>query len=183
MAAWRQASETVGGLAADFAAEATHAAWRGSVMEVTIPATAATAVTFLRRPEAVASIAKTLSALVGRAVKHAVVVAPAAATPASPAAAAATAAPEAGDHAAPARRPAPSQAALVREAMDHPLVVQARTVLDAAIRKVEPPRRPAAESPPRAVPPGQAADELDHRDDDAVEPDLNLVLRGDDADA
>jgi hypothetical protein len=34
-----------------------------------------------------------------------------------------------------------SQAALLREAMEHPLVMHARTVFDAAVRKVEPPRR------------------------------------------
>jgi hypothetical protein len=36
-----------------------------------------------------------------------------------------------------------SQAALVREAAEHPFVAKARTVFDAAIRRVEPPRRRA----------------------------------------
>jgi hypothetical protein len=34
-----------------------------------------------------------------------------------------------------------SQTVLVREATEHPLVAKARTVFDAAIRRVEPPRR------------------------------------------
>jgi hypothetical protein len=44
--------------------------------------------------------------------------------------------------AAEAERPraAASQAALVREVLDHPLVARARSTFDAAIRKVEPPR-------------------------------------------
>jgi hypothetical protein len=33
-----------------------------------------------------------------------------------------------------------TQAALLREAAEHPLVAHARTLFDAAIRKVEPPR-------------------------------------------
>jgi hypothetical protein len=42
-------------------------------------------------------------------------------------------------------RPAASQAALLREAAEHPLVLHVRSVFDAAVRKVEPPRpRPVA---------------------------------------
>jgi hypothetical protein len=78
--------------------------------------------------------------------------------------------------------PAPSQSALVRDALEHPLVAHARSVLDAAIRKVEPARQAAPATPPReSVHPVSADDELDHRDDD-VEPDLDPVLRGSDAD-
>jgi DNA polymerase-3 subunit gamma/tau len=164
LAAWREAGEAAGGLAAGFAAEATRAAWRGSLLEVTVPASAATAVTFLRRPEVVASLGRALSEQVGRPVKHAVVVeAPAAALAAS-------------------AGPAPSQSALVRDALEHPLVAHARSVLDAAIRKVEPARQAAQATPPReSVHPVSADGELDHRDDD-VEPDLDPVLRGADAD-
>jgi hypothetical protein len=160
---WRQAADAVGGLAADFAAEATAAAWRGQMLDVTIPATAATAVTFLRRPEAVASLGAALTNLVGRSVRHAVVV-EAAAAAVSETAGATSAAAE------PSRpRPVASQAALVREASEHPLVAHARTVLDAAIRKVEPARpRPA----PDATQATAVATAPDHSDDEA-EPDTD----------
>jgi DNA polymerase-3 subunit gamma/tau len=136
---WRRAGEAVGGLAVDFAAEASHVRWQGDLLEATIPGSAATAITFLRRPQTAASLAAAASEIVGRAVKITVVVddtapAPASEAPPSP-------------HEPPPRRPAASQSALVREAMDHPFVVHARQVFDAAIRKVEPPRQP----PPAAV--------------------------------
>jgi len=55
-----------------------------------------------------------------------------------------------------------SQVALVREAAEHPLVARARTVFDAAIRRVEPPRRradaPEADAPvPTPAAAGSAA--------------------------
>ncbi len=136
MDVWRRAGEAVGGLAVDFAAEASHVRWHADLLEVTIPGSAATAITFLRRPQIAASLAAAASELVGRAVRTSVVVddtalAPGAEAPPSP-------------HEPPPRRPAASQSALVREAMDHPFVVHARQVFDAAIRKVEPPRQPPA---------------------------------------
>lgn len=145
---WRRAGETVGGLAADFAAEASHVRWHGDLLEATIPGSAATAITFLRRPQTAASLAAAASEIAGRAVKTAVIVdenvsAPAPEAPSSP-------------HESPPRRPAASQSALVREAMDHPFVVHARQVFDAAIRKVEPPRQPPAPSPSGAEGGGDA---------------------------
>jgi hypothetical protein len=90
---------------------------------VTFPADATTAAAFLRRPDSVAAIAAALEAEVGRAVRHAIVMDMAARASAPP------------------PKPAvPSQAGLVRAATDHPLVAHARTLFDASIRKVEPPR-------------------------------------------
>ena len=102
--------------------------------------------------------------------KHAVVVAAEDPAPRGPATVAAE---------PPARRqPAASQSALVREAMDHPLVVHARTLFDAAIRKVEPARQqPEAAPVPAGVQPREE-DELDHRDDAAAEPEFDAVFRG-----
>lgn len=157
---WRRAGETVGGLAADFACEATAVQWRGDVLEATVPASAATAISFLRRPQTAASLAAAASELVGRCVKTAVVVSdhePAGAPEHSPAAS------EPGP-----RRPVASQSALVREAMEHPFVVHARQVFDAAIRKVEPPRQP-----PVAASPGAGGG------DDA---DADVVVHGEEAD-
>ncbi|MFM7033844.1 MAG: DNA polymerase III subunit gamma/tau [Planctomycetia bacterium] len=174
LAAWRQAAEAVGGLVADFAAEATQAAWRGNLLDVTIPAAAATAVTFLRRPQSISSLGTALSDIVGRDVKHSIMVEHAEPDAAAPGQARATAS-------APPRPPMPSQSALVRDAMEHPMVVHARTLFDAAIRKVEPSRQPAA-AVPAASRSGDDGDELDHRDDDASEPDSDPDFRGGDGD-
>ena len=138
-AAWLQACETVGGLAADFAAAATEVRWNDGVLEVVIPAAATTAATFLRRPEAAAGIARALSDAAGQSLRHAIVVSQAAPAEGLP------------GPAAERPRPVPSQAALLRDVMDHPLVTQARTLFDAAVRKVEPAR------PADPVPTGAAA--------------------------
>jgi DNA polymerase-3 subunit gamma/tau len=141
-AAWRAAAEAFGGLTADFAAAATAVTWRDGQLEVTMPAEATTAASFLRRPEVTAGIGKALAAMAGRAVRFSLV-----------AAAPVPAADVAADRGPAARGPAVvSQAALVREAAEHPLVKHARSVFDAAIRKVEPPRPrdPAGPPPPAA---------------------------------
>lgn len=141
LAVWQKAGEAVGGLAADFAAEAIAVNWRGDVLEATIPASAATAVTFLRRPQTAASLAAAAADIVGRPVKTAVVVDESEPVPA-PDVPAASSEPS-------LRRPGASQSTLVREAMEHPFVVHACQVFDAAIRKVESPRQqPAAPSLP-----------------------------------
>ena len=134
-AAWRAGTETFGGLAADFAATATAAAWRDGDLEVTLPAEATTAAAYLRRAEVAAGIGKALSSLAGRPVRFTLV-----------AAAAVPSAPNGTDGGAAVRGPAARgpaavpQATLVRAAAEHPLVNRARTLFDAAIRKVEPPR-------------------------------------------
>jgi DNA polymerase-3 subunit gamma/tau len=130
---WQTMASELEGLAADFAATATAATWRADLLEVTLPAEAAAAAGILRRTDAAAAIAAGLERRVGRPVRHAIVLA--ATVPDSPAPATATRQP-----------PAASQAALVKAAADHPLVAHARTLFDAAIRKVEParPRVPAA---------------------------------------
>jgi DNA polymerase-3 subunit gamma/tau len=126
-ATWMGVAASLEGLLADFAAEAVSATWRDEVLEVSLPATATTAVAFLRRPESAAAITRGLEAAVGRRVRHAVALA-AAEVDAAPVS-------------APPVRPAVSQAALLREVSEHPLVAHAMTVFDAAIRKVEP-RKP-----------------------------------------
>jgi DNA polymerase-3 subunit gamma/tau len=128
-AMWQAAASVLEGLAGDCAAEAISAAWRDDVLEVLLPAQATTAAAFLRRPEVSASISRALEDLAGRRVSHAVAFA----------AAASAAGPAAGEE--PPRPVAvASHAALMREATEHPLVAHARTVFDAAIRKVEPAR-------------------------------------------
>jgi DNA polymerase-3 subunit gamma/tau len=143
LAAWRRGAEVVGGLAVDFAELAQRAVWRGDLLEVVLPVSAGNAASFLRRPEIASGLTRALSDLVGRPVRHGLVIE----SPAD----AATAAPDTNGRgtgpAAPAERarPAVSQAALLREAADHPLVMHVRSLFDAAVRKVEPPRnRPTA---------------------------------------
>jgi DNA polymerase-3 subunit gamma/tau len=153
-AAWRAGTEAFGGLAADLAETATSVAWCDGVLEVTMPGAAGTAAAYLRRPEVAAGIGKALSELAGRAVRFTLVVTPAAA----------------GRAAAAASRPTPvvSQATLLREAAEHPLVAHARTLFDAAIRKVDPPRpREPARMPEPALTAGAVAEEsaaADHDD-------------------
>jgi len=129
----------VGGLAADFGAAAADARWNDGVLEVVIPAAATTAATFLRRPEVGAGVSRALAEIAGRPLRYAIVV-----SQTAPAESAAGPTPE-------RRRPVPSQAALLRDVMDHPLVAQARTLFDAAVRKVEPPR-PSDPAPTVAAP-------------------------------
>jgi DNA polymerase-3 subunit gamma/tau len=136
-AAWLQAGDAVGGLVADFAAMATRAAWRDELLEVALPGDATTAVSFLRRPEVAASLARVLGEIAGRPLRHTIVLEAAAAAPAAAARVNGVAAEPA---AAERPRTVHSQAALLREAMEHPLVTHARTLFDAAVRKVEPPR-------------------------------------------
>jgi DNA polymerase-3 subunit gamma/tau len=146
LVAWRQAADSVGGLAVDFAELASRAVWRDDVLEVSLPGTAANAASFLRRPEIAAGLTRTLSAMAGRPVRQSLVIdAPSAAGPA------AADSSGQGSQAAERRRPVTSQAALLREASDHPLVMHVRTLFDAAVRKVEPPRAvaPAAAGSPR----------------------------------
>ena len=141
-AVWLQACEAVGGLATDFGAEVETARWNDQVLEVVLPGTAPTALAFLRRPEVAAGINRMLTDLSGRPVRHAVSVA----------------AVEADGASASSRMERPrtvaSQAALLREVMDHPLVAQARTLFDAAVRTVEParPLDPTRQAPAAAAP-------------------------------
>jgi hypothetical protein len=148
---WRRGAETVGGLAADFAELASRAVWRDDVLEVVLPASAGNAASFLRRPEIAAGLTRALTEVAGRSVRHSLVID-------------STPEPVAGDaesegrrsNAAERGRPAPSQAAMLREAAEHPLVVHVRTLFDAAVRKVEPPRpRPTAAV---STPVGQTVD-------------------------
>jgi hypothetical protein len=165
LSAWLTACGSLDGLAGDFAREAAGAAWQDDVLEVTLPAHAAAAQAFLRRSDVAAAIGNAIEALAGRRVVHRIVLA-----------AAATAAPPvAGGEVVRRIAPAQSQAALVREVSEHPLVTRARAVFDAAIRKVDPPRsRPAAVAAPAdgavAVSDVATDDELDHDRDHAEEP-------------
>ena len=166
LAAWLRGAEAVGGLAVDFAEMAHRAVWRDDVLEVALPSSAGNAVSFLRRPEIAAGLSRALSDLAGRPVRHALQVE-------SPPDAGATASESNGRASGSAERgrPAVSQAAMLREVSEHPLVMHVRTLFDAAVRKVEPPRpRPTTPEPAVAGQPADAVvaaavadeDERDH---------------------
>ena len=152
---WRQCGEEVGGLVAEYAAEAVAATWEGDVLRVVLPDGAGRALRMLAAPPTAAKLDAALSAAAGRPVRHRAQSAPPADRPRDAAAPrpgpAAAGKPGATEDRADAPPPAPvpvrSQAALVRDSLDHPLVAHARGVLDAAIRKVEAGRpRPVAAS-------------------------------------
>ncbi len=153
LAAWEACGEAVGGLAADFVAMAGRVTWVDDVLEASFPAEATTAVAFLSRPEMVAALNRALSDAAGRPLRHRIKQEPKAAAKAqAPGAAGAAASSAASGAERPGSDPAPppapgrSQAALLRDTLEHPLVIQARSLFDAAIRKVEQgrPRAPAA---------------------------------------
>jgi DNA polymerase-3 subunit gamma/tau len=167
LAAWEACGEAVGGLATDFVAMAGRVAWVDDVLEASFPAEATTAVAFLSRPEMVAALNRALSEAAGRPLRHRIkqepktAVKPQASSAASAVAAAGAAmaagpggAERGGSAPAP---PAPalgrSQAALLRDTLEHPLVIHARSLFDAAIRKVEQGRArvPAVEPTPVAA--------------------------------
>jgi hypothetical protein len=155
-------------LATDFVAMAGRVAWVDDVLEASFPAEATTAVAFLSRPEMVAALNRALSEAAGRPLRHRIKQEPKAAVkPQAPRAAGAGAATGAGGAERGGSEPAPpapalgrSQAALLRDTLEHPLVIQARSLFDAAIRKVEQgrARAPSVEpTPVAAVPDGDGA--------------------------
>ena len=134
---WRQAGEDVGGLAVDFAAMAVAATWEDHLLRVEMPAGGSAAAAFLSRPEIVSKFQQALSERAGQPCRFTVNC-----RQADPASAAAPGGqPQPAAVAERGRARGVSSAALLREAMEHPLVDHARTIFDAAIRKVEPPRR------------------------------------------
>ena len=159
MAAWEACGEAVGGLAADFVGMAVRAEWGDGILDVSFPAEATTAVAFLSRPEMVAALNRALTEAAGKPTRHRIrqeAKAPVAGVGAGsdrPGSAPTAPPPSTGR----------SQAALLRETLDHPLVVQARSLFDAAIRKVEPGRpRVAPAAPAVAAAPVADDDQRDH---------------------
>ena len=132
LSAWNEAGTSVGGLAADFAATAIRATWRDDAIDVVLPSDAATGASFLRRPEVSAGIGRALEAIAGRFIRQSIVLDAASQAADAAAVGAGAAAKRAG--------PVHSQSALLREALEHPLVIHAQAVFDAAVRKVDPPR-------------------------------------------
>ena len=151
--AWRRAAEAVGGLAVDFAELASRASWRDDVLEVVLPGSAGNAVSFLRRPEIAAGLTRSLAELAGRPVRHTLAI-DSSSEPLAPTAESEGRPPGAVERG----RPAMSQAAMLREVAEHPMVAHVRTLFDAAVRKVEPARlQPAAAVQPVVAAAGAAS--------------------------
>ncbi len=166
LAAWRQSGQAVGGLAADFVDTAIRAVWQGDLLEVVIPADATTAASFLRRAEMHSALNRALSAAAGRPLGHTIIQETTAPLPATALGGGrpATHAPTGGGKAEGAQvfvAPVRSQAALLRETMEYPLVVHAMGLFDAAVRKVEPPRPRAPVVAAVGTPPGDTAGEVE----------------------
>jgi len=160
--AWRRGADAVGGLAVDFAELASRASWRDDVLEVVLPGSAGNAASFLRRPEIAAGLTRALTELAGRAVRHSLVIdsSPEPVALAAESDGRATGAAERG-------RPIMSQAAMLREVAEHPMVAHVRTLFDAAVRKVEPARpQPAAAVQPAVTPSAEASARAAVADDD-----------------
>jgi len=176
--AWRRSAMVVGGLAVDFAEMAHRAEWRDDVLEVVMPHAAGNAASFLRRPEIAARLMRALTDMVGRPVRHSLLVdtappsVPEAAPQSLPQASAADTGPAGPQPRAAERgKPPVSQAAMLREAAEHPLVVHVRTLFDAAVRKVDPPRaRPTAPAAEPTVNPGGVAAVADGDESDQTTP-------------
>lgn len=138
---WINAGEIVGGLASDFAAMATSASEEANHFKIEFPATAASATAFLNRNEITKQFQTALENLTGQSCRYSVILR------------------EQGATTKPSgsktfrdgvlnkpSKPFPkatvlSSAGLLKEAVQNPLVSHALETFDAAIRKVDPPRK------------------------------------------
>jgi hypothetical protein len=140
---WKNAGEIVGGLASDFAAMAVSASQEANHFKIEFPASAGSATAFLNRNEITKQFQNALENLTGQSCRYLVVLQEqeSAATPAG------TAPSQDGILNHPSKNPHKktviSSAGLLKEAVQNPLVSHALTTFDAAIRKVDPPRKPA----------------------------------------
>jgi DNA polymerase-3 subunit gamma/tau len=140
---WKNAGEIVGGLASDFAAMAVSASQEANHFKIEFPASAGSATAFLNRNEITKQFQNALENLTGQSCRYLVVLQEqeSAATPAG------TAPSQDGILNHPSKNPHKktviSSAGLLKEAVQNPLVSHALATFDAAIRKVDPPRKPA----------------------------------------
>jgi DNA polymerase-3 subunit gamma/tau len=140
---WKNAGEIVGGLASDFAAMAASASQEANHFKIEFPASAGSATAFLNRNEITKQFQNALENLTGQSCRYSVVLQEqeSVATPS------ALTSPQNGSLNNPSKKPlkktVKSSAGLLKEAIQNPLVSHALVTFDAAIRKVDPPRKPA----------------------------------------
>ena len=140
---WKNAGELVGGLASDFAAMATSASQEANHFKIEFPASAGSATAFLNRNEITKQFQNALENLTGQSCRYSVVLQ----EPESAATPSESAQSQDGTFNKPSKNPLSktviSSSGLLKEAVQNPLVSHALTTFDAAIRKVDPPRKPA----------------------------------------
>ncbi len=140
---WKNAGEIVGGLASDFAAMAESVSQEANHFKVEFPASAGSATAFLNRNEITKQFQNALENITGQSCRYSVVLqeedsagTPSGSTPSQD-----------GTLNKPSKNPLSktviSSSGLLKEAVQNPLVSHALTTFDAAIRKVDPPRKPA----------------------------------------
>ena len=140
---WKNAGEIVGGLASDFAAMATSASQEANHFKIEFPASAGSATAFLNRNEITKQFQNALENLTGQSCRYSVVLQ----EPESAATPSGSTPSQDGTLNKPSKNPLSktviSSSGLLKEAVQNPLVSHALTTFDAAIRKVDPPRKPA----------------------------------------
>ena len=137
---WKNAGELVGGLASDFAAMATSVSQEASHFKIEFPASAGSATAFLSRNEITKQFQSALDTLTGQSCRYSVVLQEKGTTNSSgsiPAQNGSSSTPS-----TPSKKTVISSAGLLKETVQNPLVSHALTTFDAAIRKVDPPRKP-----------------------------------------
>ena len=138
---WKNAGELVGGLASDFAAMATSASQEANHFTIEFPTSAGSATAFLNRNEITKKFQNALEALTGQSCRYSVAINEKGT--ANPSGFTTTQNGSSDKRSTPFKKTVISSAGLLKETVNNPLVSHALTTFDAAIRKVEPPRKPA----------------------------------------
>ena len=137
---WKNAGELVGGLASDFAAMAASASQEANHFKIEFPASAGSATAFLSRNEIAKKFQSALETLTSQPCRYSVALQEKATTnPSGPNTA------QNSSSSKPLKafkKAVMSSAGLLKETAQNPLVSHALTTFDAAIRKVDPPRKP-----------------------------------------
>ena len=137
---WKNAGELVGGLASDFAAMAASVSQEASHFKIEFPASAGSATAFLSRNEITKQFQSALETLTGQSCRYSVVLQEKGTTNSSGSIPAQNG--SSSKQSTPSKKTVISSAGLLKETVQNPLVSHALTTFDAAIRKVDPPRKP-----------------------------------------
>ena len=145
---WKNAGEGVGGLASDFANMAISVLREADHFKIKFPASARSAIAFLNRPEIAKQIQASLDSENGQSCRYSIELHEET-TSTTPSKSDGTEERSEQPHKA-VQQTAISSVGLLRETVKHPLVSHALATFDAAIRKVDPPRRPTDSHRPLA---------------------------------
>ena len=136
---WKNAGELVGGLASDFAAMATSVSQEANHFKIDFPASAGSATAFLSRNEIAKQFQSALETLTGQPCRYSVALQEKGAT--NPLGSTTAQNGSSNKLSTPSKKTVISSAGLLKETVQNPLVSHALTTFDAAIRKVDPPRK------------------------------------------